>query len=85
MVTVFWMIIEPGSHYWTEREQLGLHVQAPGVPYVLEARGWPTEDLVAAAREIVEHRLGERFHLDGPRSLIEGVVPFERMITTPGA
>ena len=33
--------------------------------------GFSGEDLVQAARAVVEHPQGERFRLDGPRQLIE--------------
>lgn len=85
IVTVFWMIIEPGASFWRDRRRLGIRVQSPGVPYLLEAEGLPAADLVRAARELVEHPLGGRFRLDGPRALIEGVVPPANMITAPRA
>jgi hypothetical protein len=74
-VTVFWMVVEQGSHYFRHRERLGLVVQEPGMPYVLSTARLPRADLVAAARAIRDHRLASRFHLEGPRALLEGIVP----------
>ena len=79
--TVFWRIVEHGTWYWRRRARLGLSIAHPGTPYVLSAAGFPTPDLVAAARHVVEHRHADRFRLDGPRALLEGVVPENRRIT----
>lgn len=83
IVTVFWMVVEYGSPFWRDRERLGIRVQTPGVPYALEVAGFPQEDLVEAARAVQAHPFADRFRMDGPRSLIEGVVPRGRMITAP--
>jgi hypothetical protein len=74
VVTVFWMVVEQGSYYHKNRERLGLVIQEPGMPYVLSTARMSREDLVLGARMFREHRLADRFQLDGPRQLLDGIL-----------
>ena len=81
IATVFWLVAPPDSYYRQHQDELGLRVVEVGVPYVVDLEGFPTSELVEAARAVQDHRLGHRLRIEGPRALLEGVVAPERLIT----